>query len=59
MAFFFGKPYVQPNTPLLPTIPLGFWSDAPQVRRALADRIVLMRQGRIVHETAAAGADAG
>ena len=35
VAFFFGKPYVQPSAPLLPTIPLGFWSDVPQVRSAL------------------------
>jgi simple sugar transport system permease protein len=35
VAFFFGKPYVQPSAPLLPTIPLGFWSDAQQVRSAL------------------------
>jgi ABC-type uncharacterized transport system permease subunit len=36
LAFFFGKPYVQPSAPLLPTIPLGFWSSAPQVKSALA-----------------------
>ena len=35
IAFFFGKPYVQPSAPHLPNIPLGFWSDAPQVRSAL------------------------
>src|SRR5277367_6810397 len=35
IAFFFGKPYVQPTAPHLPTIPLGFWSGAPQVRSAL------------------------
>jgi ABC-type uncharacterized transport system permease subunit len=35
IAFFFGKPYVQPSAPLLPTIPLGFWSSAPQIRSAL------------------------
>jgi simple sugar transport system permease protein len=35
IAFFFGKPYVQPSAPLLPTIPLGFWSSTPQVRTAL------------------------
>ena len=35
IAFFFGKPYVQPTAPHLPNIPLGFWSDAPQVRSAL------------------------
>jgi simple sugar transport system permease protein len=35
IAFFFGKPYVQPTAPRLPNIPLGFWSDVPQVRSAL------------------------
>jgi simple sugar transport system permease protein len=35
LAFFFGKPYVQPVAPDLPSIPLGFWSDVPQVRAAL------------------------
>jgi simple sugar transport system permease protein len=35
IAFFFGKPYVQPSAPHLPNIPLGFWSNAPQVRSAL------------------------
>jgi simple sugar transport system permease protein len=35
IAFFFGKPYVQPSAAHLPTLPLGFWSDAPQVRSAL------------------------
>jgi ABC-type uncharacterized transport system permease subunit len=35
IAFFFGKPYVQPSAPLLPGIPFGFWSSSPQVRYAL------------------------
>ena len=35
LAFFLGKPYVQPVAPHLPTIPLGAWSDLPQVRSAL------------------------
>ena len=35
LAFFFGKPYVQPTAPLLPGIPFGFWSASPQVRNAL------------------------
>lgn len=35
LAFFLGKPYVQPSAPLLPPIPLGFWSDVPQIRSAL------------------------
>jgi simple sugar transport system permease protein len=36
IAFYFGKPYVQPTAPLLPGIPLGFWSDLPQVQSALS-----------------------
>jgi general nucleoside transport system permease protein len=32
IAFFFGKPYVQPSAPLLPGIPLGFWSDCVGLR---------------------------
>jgi general nucleoside transport system permease protein len=35
IAFFFGKPYVQPSATLLPGIPFGFWSASPQVRNAL------------------------
>ncbi len=35
VAFFFGKPYVQPSAPGLPGIPLGWWSDVSQVRSAL------------------------
>ncbi len=35
LAFFFGKPYIQPSAPMLPSISLGFWSDVPQIRAAL------------------------
>jgi len=35
IAFFFGKPYVQPSAPGLPGIPFGFWSDISQLRSAL------------------------
>src|SRR5580692_10995306 len=35
LAFFFGKPYIQPVAPQLPGIPLGWWSDVPQLRSAL------------------------
>jgi len=35
IAFFFGKPYVQPAAAQLPRIPLGFWAAEPQVRSAL------------------------
>ena len=35
LAFFLGKPLVQPHAPTLSALPLGFWSDIPQVRAAL------------------------
>ncbi|MBI3513097.1 MAG: ABC transporter permease [Proteobacteria bacterium] len=35
LAFFFGKPYIQPSAPMLPSISLGFWSESPQIRAAL------------------------
>jgi simple sugar transport system permease protein len=35
IAFFLGKPYVQPSAPLLPGLPLGFWSASPQLQNAL------------------------
>jgi simple sugar transport system permease protein len=35
LAFFLGKPYVQPKAPTLPSIPFGAWSDSPQLRSAL------------------------
>ncbi len=34
-AFFFGKPYIQPSAPQLPTLSLGAWSASPQLRNAL------------------------
>jgi general nucleoside transport system permease protein len=35
LAFFLGKPLIQPTAPRLPAIPLGFWSQSPQVVDAL------------------------
>jgi simple sugar transport system permease protein len=35
LAFFLGKPYVQPKAPTLPAIPLGAWSNSPQIQTAL------------------------
>jgi simple sugar transport system permease protein len=35
IAFFFGKPFVQPSAPGLPGIPFGGWSSVPQVQSAL------------------------
>ena len=35
LAFFLGKPYVQPTAPNLPSIPFGAWSSSPQIQAAL------------------------
>src|SRR5471030_3406549 len=35
VAFFFGKPYIQPQAPRLPSIPFGFWSDSANLKSAL------------------------
>lgn len=35
LAFFFGKPFVQPQAPNLPDLNLGAWSDIPQIEAAL------------------------
>jgi ABC-type uncharacterized transport system permease subunit len=35
LAFFFGKAYIQPVAPRLPSIPLGFWTEDPLLRQAL------------------------
>jgi ABC-type uncharacterized transport system permease subunit len=35
LAFFLGKPFIQPTAPRLPHLDLGFWSPYPQVRSAL------------------------
>ena len=42
LAFFFGKPYVQPVAPHLPAIPLGFWSSLPQVQAALNVNVLFL-----------------
>ncbi|PSB30235.1 ABC transporter permease [Chlorogloea sp. CCALA 695] len=34
IAFFFGKPFIQPAAPQLPTLDLGSWSNLPQVESA-------------------------
>lgn len=35
IAFFLGKPFIQPSAPQLATIDLGSWSNIPQIRAAL------------------------
>jgi len=42
LAFFFGKPFIQPSAPDLPAIPFGFWSDIPQVQAALNINVLFL-----------------
>lgn len=42
IAFFFGKPFIQPVAPHLPAIPFGWWSDIPQVRAALDVNVLFL-----------------
>jgi general nucleoside transport system permease protein len=42
LAFFFGKPFIQPVAPDLPSIPFGWWSDIPQVRAALNVNVLFL-----------------
>jgi len=35
IAFFFGKPFIQPVAPQLPAIAFGSWSSSPQIQSAL------------------------
>ena len=35
LAFYLGKPLIQPQAPQIPAIPLGDWSDSPPVRAAV------------------------
>ncbi|GKX32577.1 MAG: ABC transporter permease [Rhizobiaceae bacterium MnEN-MB40S] len=42
LAFFFGKPYIQPVAPDLPSIPFGWWSDLPQVQAALRINVLFL-----------------
>ncbi len=42
LAFFLGKPYVQPKAPNLPDIDLGWWSSIPQVEQALKVNVLFI-----------------
>ena len=35
LAFYLGKPFIQPTAPQLPGIPLAWWSSMPQISTAL------------------------
>jgi len=42
LAYFFGKPYIQPVAPKLPAIGFGNWSDIPQVQAALQVNVLFI-----------------
>jgi simple sugar transport system permease protein len=42
LAFFLGKPYIQPQAPILPSIGFGWWSDVPQVQAALQINVLFI-----------------
>lgn len=42
LAFFFGKPFIQPVAPDLPSINFGWWSDIPQLEAALRVNVLFL-----------------
>lgn len=42
LAFFFGKPYIQPVAPDLPSIAFGWWTDIPQLEAALRVNVLFL-----------------
>lgn len=42
LAFFLGKPFIQPQAPRLPAIELGSWSDSPVIRAALEINVLFV-----------------
>ncbi len=42
LAFYLGKPLIEPTAPILPAIDLGWWSDVPQVRAALKINVLFL-----------------
>ena len=42
LAFFLGKPFIQPRAPQLPAFDLGWWSDIPQLRDALRINVLFI-----------------
>ena len=42
LAFFLGKPLIQPTAPRLPALELGAWSSSPQVRSALQINVLFI-----------------
>jgi general nucleoside transport system permease protein len=42
LAFYLGKPLIEPSAAMLPSIDLGWWSDAPPVRAALKVNVLFL-----------------
>jgi simple sugar transport system permease protein len=42
LAFFWGKPLIQPSAPRLSALPLGNFSDVPQIRSALQVNVLFL-----------------
>src|SRR5712692_118312 len=42
LAFYLGKPLIEPSAPILPSIDFGFWSDIPQLRAALRINVLFL-----------------
>lgn len=42
LAFFLGKPLIEPTAAHLPSIEFGFWSDIPQVKAALRINVLFL-----------------
>jgi ABC-type uncharacterized transport system permease subunit len=42
LAFYFGKGFIQPVAPSLPSLDLGWWSDNPQLRTALRINVLFL-----------------
>jgi general nucleoside transport system permease protein len=42
LAFYLGKPYIQPQAPSLPSINFGWWSNIPQVQAALKINVLFI-----------------
>jgi simple sugar transport system permease protein len=42
LAFYLGKPFIQPQAPHLPAIPFGWWSSLPQVQAALQINVLFL-----------------
>jgi ABC-type uncharacterized transport system permease subunit len=42
LAFFLGKPLIEPSAPVLPSIDFGFWTDIPQLRSVLQINVLFL-----------------